>query len=46
MTVPAISIMMSGPPTLHDRPGFRPVAAEEADRVGRRHPSTIPFTRV
>ncbi|WP_247312534.1 hypothetical protein [Ralstonia pseudosolanacearum] len=46
MTVPAIPIMMTGLSTLRGRPGFRPAAAERANRVGRRHPSTIPFTRV
>ncbi|MGC5886307.1 hypothetical protein [Ralstonia pseudosolanacearum] len=46
MTVPAISIMTTGLPTLHGRPGFRPAAAERADRVGRRHPSTIRFIRI
>ncbi|MHA6852083.1 hypothetical protein [Ralstonia pseudosolanacearum] len=42
MTVPAIPIMMTGLSTLRGRPA----AAERADRVGRQHPSTIPFTRV
>ncbi|AGH86566.1 hypothetical protein [Ralstonia pseudosolanacearum] len=46
MTVPAISIMMTGLPTLHDHPCFRPAAAQRADRVVHRHPSTIPFIRI